>query len=270
MATVSLRHLYRKFGDVTAVNDVNIEIQDKEFLVLVGPSGCGKSTTLRLVAGLEEISSGEILIGDRVVNDVPPKDRDIAMVFQSYALYPHMNVYDNLAFGLRRRKTPKAEVDRRVRATAATLGIDEGLLQVSQGDAGHRQRSLSFSESGGTALNYTTVRKRVSRNRKKAVAVSARHRNGLSCLAAKIRLCRVRRVVRQDRAADHLAIQPEVVERRIAEPEPANIHMLCQAQLLPEFGRRIRIGEAGQVLAPAVPQADKLAGLDVTQRMHAP
>jgi multiple sugar transport system ATP-binding protein len=141
MATVSLRHVYRRFGDVTAVNDVNIEIADKEFLVLVGPSGCGKSTTLRLVAGLEEISGGEIRIGDRVVNDVPPKDRDIAMVFQSYALYPHMNVYDNLAFGLRRRKTPKAEVDRRVRATAATLGIEQLLTRKpKQLSGGQRQR----------------------------------------------------------------------------------------------------------------------------------
>jgi multiple sugar transport system ATP-binding protein len=141
MASVSLRHVYRRFGDVTAVNDVNIDIQDKEFLVLVGPSGCGKSTTLRLIAGLEEISAGEIMIGDRVVNDVPPKDRDIAMVFQSYALYPHMNVYDNLAFGLRRRRTPKAEVDRRVRATAASLGIENLLTRKpKQLSGGQRQR----------------------------------------------------------------------------------------------------------------------------------
>jgi multiple sugar transport system ATP-binding protein len=141
MSSVSLRHVYRKFGDVIAVNDVNIDILDKEFLVLVGPSGCGKSTTLRLIAGLEEISGGEILIGDRIVNDVPPKDRDIAMVFQSYALYPHMNVYDNLAFGLRRRKTPKAEVDRRVRATAASLGIENLLTRKpKQLSGGQRQR----------------------------------------------------------------------------------------------------------------------------------
>ncbi len=141
MSSVTLRHLYRKFGDVIAVNDVNIDILDKEFLVLVGPSGCGKSTTLRLIAGLEEISSGEILIGERIVNDVPPKDRDIAMVFQSYALYPHMNVYDNLAFGLRRRRTPKAEVDRRVRATAASLGIENLLARKpKQLSGGQRQR----------------------------------------------------------------------------------------------------------------------------------
>jgi multiple sugar transport system ATP-binding protein len=141
MSSVSLRHLYRKFGDVVAVNDVNIEILDKEFLVLVGPSGCGKSTTLRLIAGLEEISGGEIWIGDRIVNDVPPKDRDIAMVFQSYALYPHMDVYDNLAFGLRRRHTPRADVDRRVRATAASLGIENLLKRKpKQLSGGQRQR----------------------------------------------------------------------------------------------------------------------------------
>ena len=100
MASVTYDHVTKKFGDVIAVNDLNIEVADKEFVVFVGPSGCGKSTSLRMLAGLEEISDGRILIGDRVVNDVPPKDRDIAMVFQSYALYPHMSVYDNMAFGL--------------------------------------------------------------------------------------------------------------------------------------------------------------------------
>ena len=103
MASVSYSHVYRRWGDVVAVNDFNLDVADKEFMVFVGPSGCGKSTSLRLLAGLEEISEGEIRIGDRVVNDVPPKDRDIAMVFQSYALYPHMSVYDNMAFGLKLR-----------------------------------------------------------------------------------------------------------------------------------------------------------------------
>jgi len=107
LARVRLNHVYKRFGDVTAVKDFHLDIEDKEFLVLVGPSGCGKSTTLRMIAGLEEISEGEIYIGDRLVNDVPPKDRDIAMVFQSYALYPHMNVYDNMAFGLKLRKFKK-------------------------------------------------------------------------------------------------------------------------------------------------------------------
>jgi len=141
MAGVSIRHLYKKFGDVTAVNDVNIDVQDKEFLVLVGPSGCGKSTTLRLIAGLEEITSGEIQIGDRIVNDVPPKDRDIAMVFQSYALYPHMSVYDNLAFGLKLRKTPKRDIDTRVRQAAEILGISNLLTRKpKQLSGGQRQR----------------------------------------------------------------------------------------------------------------------------------
>src|SRR5919206_3142612 len=123
MAGVLLDHVTKRFGDVTAVNDLTIQVQDREFLVLVGPSGCGKSTGLRLIAGLEEISSGDIYIGDRRVNDVAPKDRDIAMVFQSYALYPHMSVYDNMAFGLKLRKTPKADIDRRVKEAAEMLGI---------------------------------------------------------------------------------------------------------------------------------------------------
>ncbi len=108
MASVTYDHVYKRWGDVTAVNDLTFHADDKEFLVFVGPSGCGKTTSLRLLAGLEEISDGVVKIGDRVVNDVPPKDRDIAMVFQSYALYPHMSVYDNMAFGLKLRKTPKS------------------------------------------------------------------------------------------------------------------------------------------------------------------
>ncbi len=123
MASVSYEHVYKRWGEVTAVNDLTLDIEDKEFMVYVGPSGCGKSTTLRLLAGLEEITEGDVRFGDRVVNDVPPKDRDIAMVFQSYALYPHMSVYDNMAFGLKLRKTPKAEIDQKVKAAADTLGI---------------------------------------------------------------------------------------------------------------------------------------------------
>ena len=115
MAKVTVKNVYKiypgeKGGDVTAVKDVSLDIADREFVVLVGPSGCGKSTTLRMIAGLEEISRGDIFIGDRRVNDVAPKDRDIAMVFQNYALYPHMSVYDNMAFGLKLRKFPKAEI----------------------------------------------------------------------------------------------------------------------------------------------------------------
>ena len=123
MASVSFVNIVKKFGDVTAVNNLNIHVEDKEFLVLVGPSGCGKTTALRSLAGLEEITSGEIKIGDRVVNDVAPKDRDIAMVFQSYALYPHLSVYDNMAFGLKLRKVPKDEIKRRVGEAADILGI---------------------------------------------------------------------------------------------------------------------------------------------------
>ena len=141
MSSVTYDHVVKRFGDVVAVNDLDIEIQDKEFLVLVGPSGCGKTTALRLLAGLEEITEGEIRIGDRVVNDVPPKDRDIAMVFQSYALYPHMSVFDNMAFGLKLRKTPKSEIKRRVNDAAEILGIEELLeRKPRQLSGGQRQR----------------------------------------------------------------------------------------------------------------------------------
>ena len=141
MASVSYRHVYKRFGDVTVVTDLSMEIADKEFVVFVGPSGCGKSTNLRMLAGLEEISEGEILIGDRVVNDVPPKDRDIAMVFQSYALYPHMSVYDNMAFGLKLRKTPKSEIDRRVKEAADILGLAQLLDRKPKAlSGGQRQR----------------------------------------------------------------------------------------------------------------------------------
>jgi multiple sugar transport system ATP-binding protein len=141
MASVTYEHIYKRFGDVVAVNDLNIEIADQEFLVFVGPSGCGKTTSLRLLAGLEEISDGRIMIADRLVNDVPPKDRDIAMVFQSYALYPHMSVYDNMAFGLKLRKTPKAEIDNKVKEAAEILGISALLdRKPKQLSGGQRQR----------------------------------------------------------------------------------------------------------------------------------
>jgi len=141
MASVTFHNINKKFGDTTIINNLNIEVQDKEFLVLVGPSGCGKTTALRLLAGLEEITGGEIKIGDRVVNETAPKDRDIAMVFQSYALYPHLSVFDNMAFGLKLRKTPKEEIKRRVNEAADILGIQE-LLQRKprQLSGGQRQR----------------------------------------------------------------------------------------------------------------------------------
>ena len=141
MASVTYKHVYKRYGDVEVIKDLNLDIEDKEFVVFVGPSGCGKSTSLRMLAGLEEISEGEIMIGDRVVNDVPPKDRDIAMVFQSYALYPHMTVYDNMAFGLKLRKTPKAEIDRRVKEAADILGLTSLLDRKPKAlSGGQRQR----------------------------------------------------------------------------------------------------------------------------------
>ncbi len=142
MATVTFDHLTKRYSaDVIAVNDLNLEVNDGEFLVLVGPSGCGKTTALRCVAGLEEISDGQLRIGERVVNDVAPKDRDIAMVFQSYALYPHMSVYDNLAFGLKLRKTPKADIRRRVDEAAGILGLEKFLDRKPKAlSGGQRQR----------------------------------------------------------------------------------------------------------------------------------
>jgi multiple sugar transport system ATP-binding protein len=141
MAQVTLRNVVKKYDEVLAVRGVDLDIADKEFIVLVGPSGCGKSTTLRMIAGLEEISGGDIAIGGNVVNDVPPKDRDIAMVFQNYALYPHMNVYENMSFGLKLKKTPKEEIDRRVRQAAGILDITELLdRKPKQLSGGQRQR----------------------------------------------------------------------------------------------------------------------------------
>lgn len=142
MASLSLKNITKVYsGGVTAVSDFNIEIEDKEFIIFVGPSGCGKSTTLRMIAGLEEISSGELYIDDKLVNDVSPKDRDIAMVFQSYALYPHMTVFDNMAFGLKLRKTPKDEIKRRVEEAAAILDITHLLDRKPKAlSGGQRQR----------------------------------------------------------------------------------------------------------------------------------
>jgi len=141
MATVTFDHVTKKYGEVVAVDDFNLEIQDGEFMVFVGPSGCGKSTSLRMIAGLEDITAGSISIGETVVNDMPPKDRDIAMVFQSYALYPHMNVYDNLAFGLKLRKIDKKEIDRRVKEAAETIQLTTLLdRKPKELSGGQRQR----------------------------------------------------------------------------------------------------------------------------------
>lgn len=142
VATVTLKNVKKVYDkEVVAVADFNLEIADKEFVVLVGPSGCGKSTTLRMVAGLEEITEGEIYIGDRLINDVAPKDRDIAMVFQNYALYPHMSVYDNMAFSLKMRKCSKAEIDEKVRAAAEILDISKYLSRKPKAlSGGQRQR----------------------------------------------------------------------------------------------------------------------------------
>jgi multiple sugar transport system ATP-binding protein len=150
VASVTFKNVNKRYGDLTIVHDLNIDVADKEFLVFVGPSGCGKSTSLRMLAGLEEISDGEVWIGNRVVNNVAPKDRDVAMVFQSYALYPHMTVYENMAFGLKLRKTPKQIIDERVHEAAKSLGI-EHLLQ-------RRPRQLSGGQRQRVAVGRAIVR----------------------------------------------------------------------------------------------------------------
>jgi multiple sugar transport system ATP-binding protein len=152
MAQVSLKNVSKVFpGNVTAVKDVSLDIENKEFMVLVGPSGCGKSTTLKMVAGLEDVTEGQIYIGDKLVNNVPPKDRNIAMVFQNYALYPHMTVYENMAFALRLRRYPRREIDLRVREAAAILGITKHLSK--------RPRALSGGECQRVAVGRAIVRK---------------------------------------------------------------------------------------------------------------
>ncbi|SRR5713226_537235 len=150
MARVALENLNKTFGEVHAVKDVSLTIQDREFMVLVGPSGCGKTTTLRMVAGLEEITSGKVFIGDRLVTHLPPRDRDIAMVFQNYALYPHMTVFDNMAFGLKMRKFSRAEIDTRVRQAAEILGIHDLL--------GRKPRQLSGGQRQRVAVGRAIVR----------------------------------------------------------------------------------------------------------------
>src|SRR5215467_1669824 len=150
MARVLIRSLNKYYDDFHAVKDVNLEIRDKEFLVLVGPSGCGKTTTLRMVAGLESITSGDVLIGDTVVNELPPMDRDIAMVFQNYALYPHMSVYDNMAFGLKMRRFSRSEIKQRVSEAADILGIGDYLQR--------KPRQLSGGQRQRVALGRAIVR----------------------------------------------------------------------------------------------------------------
>src|SRR5688572_12859839 len=150
MAEVHIKNFYKRYADITVVSDVSLDIKDKEFVVLVGPSGCGKSTTLRMIAGLEDITSGELYIGNRLVNNVAPKDRDIAMVFQNYALYPHMTVYQNMSFGLRLKKTPAKEIQSRVEAAAEIVGLTPYLKR--------RPATLSGGQRQRVALGRAIVR----------------------------------------------------------------------------------------------------------------
>ncbi len=189
MATVTFDHVYKKYGDVIAVSDLNLEINDGEFMVLVGPSGCGKTTSLRMIAGLEEISEGQLRIGEKVVNDMAPKDRDIAMVFQSYALYPHMTVRDNLAFGLKLRKLPKADIDKRINEAAGILQLEKLLAPQAQGAVrrpaaarrarpGHRPRARRLPH-GRAAVQPRRQAARPDPRRDRPPPPAPRHHDGL-------------------------------------------------------------------------------------------
>ena len=155
MASITLKNIVKTYDNkVTVIPGLDLEIHDKEFIILVGPSGCGKSTTLRMIAGLEEITAGELYIGEKKVNNVAPKDRDIAMVFQNYALYPHMTVYKNMAFGLMLRKTPRAEIDRKVHEAAQTLGIEEYLNRKPRALSGGQRQAVALLMATMTPLKF--------------------------------------------------------------------------------------------------------------------
>ena len=159
MASLSLKNINKTYDNgFVAVKNFNLEIEDKEFIIFVGPSGCGKSTTLRMIAGLEDITSGELWIGDKLVNDVEPKDRDIAMVFQNYALYPHMTIYDNIAFGLKLRKTPKHEIDKLVHEAAKSLDIEHLLDRKPKALSGGQRQRVAMGRAivrNPKAVSYT-------------------------------------------------------------------------------------------------------------------
>ena len=276
MATVTYDRVTKSFGDFTAVKDLNLAVRDSEFLVLVGPSGCGKTTALRMLAGLEEQTSGNIRIGERVVNDVPPKDRDIAMVFQNYALYPHMSVYDNIAFGLKLRGMPKPEIERRVNEVGQMLGI------------GHLLKRKPKELSGGQRQRVAVGR---AIAREPAVFLMD---EPLSNLDAKLRIQtraelqklhqRIRRTtiyVTHDQVeamtmGDRIAVMNEGVLQQLDTPEnlherPANLFVagfigspamnFFQAKLTSSDGRTV--ADAGFFKAPLSGKAAEAVGKDV-------
>ena len=234
MATVTYDHVSKKFGDVTAVNDLNLAVRDSEFLVLVGPSGCGKTTALRMLAGLEEQTNGDIRIGERVVNDVPPKDRDIAMVFQNYALYPHMSVYDNIAFGLKLRGMPKQEIERRVNEVSQMLGIGQ-LLK--------RKPKELFSELGeGEPVRVIEVEDEHAEARFVAAGIAALVEEGFSGDEIGV----FYRTNAQSRVLEDVLVRQGVAyqvigksSRAPGQPVRRGIHRLALHELLPGEGLRI-------------------------------
>jgi multiple sugar transport system ATP-binding protein len=162
MASISLRKVGKSFGALKVVHDIDLEIADKEFIILVGPSGCGKSTTLRMIAGLEEVSNGDLVIGDTIVNDVPSKDRDIAMVFQNYALYPHMTVYKNMAFGLELRRAPREVIEQKVREAAEILDITHLLNRKPKARSGRQASGPALRRSAAAGGHRTRHRHRAA------------------------------------------------------------------------------------------------------------
>ena len=257
MAGVTLDHINKQFGDVIAVNDLSIQVHDKEFLVLVGPSGCGKSTALRMIAGLEEITSGDIYIGDRRVNDIAPKDRDIAMVFQSYALYPHMTVYDNLAFGLKLRKTPKPDIERRVKEAADILGL-ENLLK-------RKPKQLSGGQRQRVALGRAIVRE----------PLVFLMDEPLSNLDAKLRVATRAQLIKLHQRLQttviyvtHDQVEAMTMGHRIAVMRDGVLQQLDTPQVL--YDRPANMFVAGFIGSPAMNFFDgKLAGNGVDGELHA-
>ncbi|MBU1175437.1 MAG: sn-glycerol-3-phosphate ABC transporter ATP-binding protein UgpC [Alphaproteobacteria bacterium] len=237
MAGISLRKLRKTFGTLTVVHDIDLEIADKEFIILVGPSGCGKSTTLRMIAGLEDISSGDLVIGDTIVNDVPPKNRDIAMVFQNYALYPHMTVYKNMAFGLELRHSPREIIDKKVNEAAEILDIAHLLNR--------RPKALSGGQRQRVALGRAMVR---------SPAVFLLD-EPLSNLDAKLRTAMRAEITKLHRKLDatfiyvtHDQVEAMTMADRIVVMKDGHIHQVDTPQAL--YDRPVNMFVAGFIGAP--------------------
>ena len=277
MATVTYDHITKKFGDVSAVNDLSIQVRDEEFLVLVGPSGCGKTTALRMLAGLEEQTSGDIFIGERLVNDVAPKDRDIAMVFQNYALYPHMSVYDNIAFGLKLRGTPKQEIDRRVTEVGDMLAIGQLLKRKPKELSGGQRQRVAVGRAIAREPSVFLMDEPLSN-------LDAKLRIQTRAMLQKLhqRIRRTTIYVTHDQVeamtmGDRIAVMNEGLLQQLDTPEnlherPVNTFVagfigspamnFCSGKIVPQNGRPV--ADAGFFHAPVQGKALDAIGKDVT------